>query len=574
MKQTLTVTVFGLLLGLLAGQTATAATPHAAARQELCAEAPRQTFTDISGVHANNVGCVVAFGVGRGTTETTFNPHGPLRRDHLATLLTNFLALATGATFDPPTSNPFDDVAQSIHADNIAIAAQHNLTNGVTATRFAPQRPVTRDQFASLLVNTLTAAGHLLPAATASTFTDLQTNVHATNIARLAQVGIVSGATSQRFDPHLPVTRQQAATLLINAAAELHLAELWQAGPLGQTVNSPGGATNPQATVTVTQLALNGVALAFDTANPAANDPLILTGTATATESTIVTVQARIDAGAWITATATSGAFATAEEPFRVVLQDVPDGTRELTVRAIDADGLSSTPVTITLNVTRPDAAVIITAVTDPVQNRIVITFDQPVSCADTPAARAAWQFTNQSLHQPVAGQASGAPNSINLLPDSPTTCALNYTTAGIRVSDFGTLSYTRPDPDDAVRTDNGQLAQTAAAKVIDGFAPTLASANIDSGTNNKAILLTFSEPMQCRSFGQSDFWIAVSGVANSFTIDAVTCSSSSTTITVLMAEFEFAAGMQVNVAIVTDIFDASGDNKAPAPVTATTVVT
>jgi hypothetical protein len=360
----------------------------------------------------------------------------------------------------------------------------------------------------------------------------------------------------------------------MNAAAELHLADLWHAGPLGQTVNSPGGATSPQATVTVTQLALNGVALALDTANPALNDPLILTGTATAAESTIVTVQARIDAGAWINATATSGAFATAEEPFRVVLQDVPNGIRQLTVRAIDADGLSSTPVIITLNVTRPDAAVIVTAVTDPVQNRIVITFDQPVSCTDTPAARAAWQFTNQSLHQPVAGQASGAPNSINPLPDSPTTCAMNYMTAGIRVSDFGTISYTRPDPNDAVRTDNGQLAQTAAAKVIDGFAPTLASANIDSATNNKAILLTFSEPMLCRSFGQSDFWIAVSGVTNSFTIDAVACTSSSTTITVLMAEFEFTAGMQVNIAIVTDIFDASGDNKAPAPVTATTVVT
>ncbi len=541
---------------------ASAAANHAQARQQLCGDAASHTFTDVTGVHSPNVGCVTAFGVGQGTSATTFNPHGPLRRDHLATLLTNFLALAIGATFDPPTTNPFHDVAQSIHADNIAIAAQHNLTNGITATRFAPQRPVTRDQFASLLVNTLTAAGHLLPAATASTFTDLQTNVHATNIARLAQAGIVSGATPQRFDPHLPVTRQQAATLLINAAAELHMAELWHAGPLGQTVNSPGGATNPQATVTVTQLALNGVTLALGADNPAANDPLILTGTATAAESTIVTVQARIDAGAWITATATSGAFATAEESFRVVLQDVPDGTRQLTVRAIDADGLSSTPVTITLNVTRPDAAVIATAVTDPVQNRIVITFDQPVSCVDTPAARAAWQFTNQSLHQPVAAQATGAPNSINLLPDSPTTCALNYTTAGIRVSDFGTLSYTRPDPDDAVRTDNGQLAQTVGVSVIDLVNPEFLSVSANTAIDSARVVLAFNKPVRCSDIGSMTFLLSIASSSRSADIISVSCSSESELVSLEISGSPIEPEQSLNVSIFTDLFGASGNGQ------------
>jgi len=563
--------LISLLLGSLAVQPLAATTPHGEARTQLCAGAAASGFTDVSGVHASNIACVFAFGVTQGTSDTTFNPHGPLRRDHLATLLTNFLARATGATYEPPTANPFVDVGQSVHADSIAIAAQQNLTNGITATRFAPQRHVTRDQFASLLLNTLTAAGHVLPETHSNTFADLAANVHATNIGRLAAAGIVSGATPQRFDPNTPVTRQQAATLLINAAAELHLAELWAAGPLGQNETAPSQPANPQATVTVTQVALNGITLSPTETNTASNDPLIVTGQATADESTIVNVQARIDDGPWLTATALSGTFDSAEEAFQIVLQDIPDGARQLTLRAIDADGLSSTLVTFNLAVNKPAVAVVVSAVTDPAQDRIIITFDQAVSCVNTPNGRAAWQFANQSLHAPVLGQASGTPDTISPLNDDPTVCALNYTTSGIRVSDFGTLSYTRPDVDDAVRTDSGQLGQTAGLKVVDGFAPSLVSITVDSTENEKAIFATFSEPMQCRSFGQSDFWIAVSGVTNDFTIASVQCSAGLTSITILLSEFEFTPGMQVNFAIVNDIFDASGDNKAPAPVTAST---
>lgn len=563
-----------MLANVLYGATPVSATPHDDVRAALCATAATHAFSDVTGIHSPNVGCVAAFGIAQGTSPTTFQPHGPLRREALATLLTNFLALATGSSYSPPTVNPFVDVQGSVHADNIAIAAAHNLTQGVTATRFAPQRLVTRDQFASLLVNTLTAAGHPLPESSGTTFTDLTGNIHASNITRLAAAGIVAGATAQRFNPKAAVTRQQAATLLLNAAAELHLADRWHAGSLAATTDTPNSTTNPQATVQLSQITLNGVQLGTDETNQANNDPLVLTGTAAATESTIVNVQARIDGGAWQTAIPTQGTFSQAQEPFRLVLQDVPDGIRELTIRAIDADGLSSTLMTFTLAVTKPPSAQLTTAVTDPAQNRILLTFDQSVSCVDTPTARAAWQFNNQSQHVPVVGQAAGAPDSIDPLINSAASCALNYTTSGIRVSDYGTVSYTRPDPDHAVKAGDGQLQTVINSSVIDGFAPTLVSASINAATNNRQILLTFSEPMLCRSFSQSDFWISVSGATNSFEITAVDCSATSADIRLTMAQFEFVAGMQVNVAVVIDVFDASGDNKAPAPVMATTVVT
>lgn len=525
------------------------------ARDTLCDQSPAYTFSDVSGTHAANVDCITAYGISSGTNPTTFDPHTPLRRDHLATLLVNFLQLATGESYDPPTIHPFTDVGRSVHADNIAIAAAHNLTNGITATQFAPQRHVTRDQFASLLVNTLTAAGHHLPTPTAVSFTDIDGNVHAANVARLAAAGIVSGATPQHFDPATTVTRQQSATLLINAAAELHQADKWDAGPLGD--DAP--ATDPEATVVIAGVALNATTLSDTDTNTAAHDPLIVTGTATADASTVANVQVRIDEGAWINATATSGSFSTETEEFRVVLQDVTNGTRELALRAIDADGLASDIRIFTLDVDKPTPATLESAVTDPAENRIMLTFDQTVSCVDTADSRTAWQFTNDSLHEPVAGQASGAPDTISPLPDSPTMCALNYTTAGIRVSDFGTISYTRPDPDHAVRTDQGQLAPTVNTPVVDTVDPEFLSVSVNTAVDASRVVLAFNKPVRCEDITPTTFLLSIDASDRSSDIQEIGCLAESELVTLEISGDEVEVGHTINVTIFTDLFGASG---------------
>ncbi|MEX2533101.1 MAG: S-layer homology domain-containing protein [Nitriliruptoraceae bacterium] len=537
------------------------ATTHAEARDTLCDTAPSGTFSDVSGVHVANINCVVAFGISQGTSQATFNPHAPLRRDHLATLLVNFLTLATGTSYDVPTTNPFRDVAHSVHADNIAIAASLNLTKGVTATKFAPQRNVTRDQFASLLVNTLTAAGHPLPTPTSAPFNDMTANVHAANVARLTATGIVSGTDPKHFNPTTPITRQQAATLLINGAAELHRAEMWDTGPLEADSPSPTkpSPTKPAPTVQITAVELNSAVLSGTDPNTAENDPLIITGTATADESTIVTVQAKIDEGTWINATATSGSFDSATETFRIVLQDITNGTRELTLRAIDADGLSSELATFTLDVSKPAAAVLVSSVTDLAENRIMLTFDQSVNCADTAVARSAWQFVNASLHAPTDGQASGAPDSINPLVDSPTMCALNYTSSGIRVSDYGTVSYTRPDPDHAVRTETGQLAQTVGATVVDLVDPQFLSVTANTQVDASRVVLAFNKPVRCSDITSMTFLLSIASSDRSSDIENVLCSSESELVSLQISGALIQAGETINVSVFTDLFGASG---------------
>jgi hypothetical protein len=119
---------------------------------------------------------------------------------------------------DPDAPLPFVDVdPRSVHADNIACAADLAITDGVSLDppRFAPGRTVTRAQAATFLVRTLETTGAELPEVSRPRFTDVRGSVHADNVERLAAAGIVRGRTETRFAPNEPVTRAQVATMLV-----------------------------------------------------------------------------------------------------------------------------------------------------------------------------------------------------------------------------------------------------------------------------------------------------------------------------------------------------------------------
>lgn len=111
---------------------------------------PPFTDVDADNVHAGAIGAVVDAGIAAGTTTTTFDPAGLLRRDQLATLLANL------AEFDPVPGSVFDDVPEAnVHRERINAVAEAGITRGVTPTTFAPARSVTRAQMASFLSRTL-----------------------------------------------------------------------------------------------------------------------------------------------------------------------------------------------------------------------------------------------------------------------------------------------------------------------------------------------------------------------------------------------------------------------------------
>lgn len=82
-----------------------------------------------------------------GTTATTFAPNNTLTRGQMVTVLWRI-----NGSPEPKAANPFGDVAASSpFVKAIAWAAENGLTNGTTATTFAPSQAISRQQFLTIL---------------------------------------------------------------------------------------------------------------------------------------------------------------------------------------------------------------------------------------------------------------------------------------------------------------------------------------------------------------------------------------------------------------------------------------
>ena len=107
-------------------------------------------FTDVDGVHAENVNAIAEAGISLGCdiTGTVFCPLDPVRRDQMASFLARALS-----DLDPSTGDAFTDDEDNIHEDNINIVAANGITLGCDAagTLYCPDDLVPRDQMASFL---------------------------------------------------------------------------------------------------------------------------------------------------------------------------------------------------------------------------------------------------------------------------------------------------------------------------------------------------------------------------------------------------------------------------------------
>jgi len=137
-------------------------------------------------------------------------------------------AATTACPSDRVPDAGFTDVAATAHEAAIACAAWYDITTGVTATRYAPGRDVTRAQIASFLARLVdhvashsgpAATGRELPEGTRTAFDDVSPrSPHAAAIRRLAAAGIITGGPgslpASRYGPRRTVTRAQMASLL------------------------------------------------------------------------------------------------------------------------------------------------------------------------------------------------------------------------------------------------------------------------------------------------------------------------------------------------------------------------
>ena len=119
---------------------------------------------------------------------------------------------------------PFSDLG-STHADAIGCMYSYTgpdgkpIVQGLGDGTFGTRDPITRQQFASLVVRFLFTADPELEVPTPAHpgFDDVTSATHGPNVELLATFGVIKGTSDTTFDPRGTLTRGQAATILEGA---------------------------------------------------------------------------------------------------------------------------------------------------------------------------------------------------------------------------------------------------------------------------------------------------------------------------------------------------------------------
>jgi uncharacterized lipoprotein YddW (UPF0748 family) len=210
----------GALLGTLgpldAPAPAVAATGSGACASHLV---PATRFTDTLGsVHRAAIDCAVWWGLAQGRTSTQFSPAADVTRGQTAAMVARLLRTTGHAPAVAPPAGFVDTVGHTFQLD-IDLLASLDIIKGVSATHFAPDRPVTRAQMASFLARTFELGyGSPLPSGPMP-FTDVGADdTHRDAIARLVAAEITTGTTSTTFSPSAHVPRAQMASFVTRSA--------------------------------------------------------------------------------------------------------------------------------------------------------------------------------------------------------------------------------------------------------------------------------------------------------------------------------------------------------------------
>lgn len=108
----------------------------------------------------------------------------------------------------------FPDIAGHPNQAAMEALAARGIINGITDTSFAPDKTMTRAQFATIVVR-----GLGLPEKATQVFDDVKAgDWFASYVGSAYAYGIVNGKSADRFDPNGTITRQEAAVMVARAA--------------------------------------------------------------------------------------------------------------------------------------------------------------------------------------------------------------------------------------------------------------------------------------------------------------------------------------------------------------------
>ena len=174
---------------------------------------PEETvkFSDVStsAYYYDAVKWAVENGVTDGVSATLFAPYESCTRAQIVT----FLWRAAGSP-EPKTASSFTDVsASAYYAKAVAWAIENGITNGMTETTFAPNATCTRGQSVTFLHRALkgTASG-------SANFTDVKSDAfYADAINWAVANNVTNGTSNTTFSPNADCTRAEIVTFLYRA---------------------------------------------------------------------------------------------------------------------------------------------------------------------------------------------------------------------------------------------------------------------------------------------------------------------------------------------------------------------
>ena len=199
---------------------------------------PAPVFTDITGHWAaDNILFAASRGLLSGTSDTTFSPDTGMTRGMFVTALGRL----AGINPDSYQTGKFTDVkADAYYAPYVNWAAQTGIVEGITATTFAPDTNINREQMAVIMKNYAAKLGYDLPQTLkAVTFADnTQISSWAKDAVKsMQQAGILVGKNENKFDPKGTATRAEVATVLrrfVEIVIDPQAANGWQQNDSGQ----------------------------------------------------------------------------------------------------------------------------------------------------------------------------------------------------------------------------------------------------------------------------------------------------------------------------------------------------
>ncbi len=181
-------------------------------------------MTDVpaSAWHYDYVKYVLAEGIMKGTSATTFEPNANITRGQFVTILGRLAGVEDSSAQAPATTKFSDVEGDTYYASHVAWAVEKGIVEGTSATTFEPKAQITRQDLATMIGRYATAQSIALPAASDKTFADdADIAKYAKDyVYQLKAAGILEGKGDNLFAPKANATRAEAAKI-INLVAEI-----------------------------------------------------------------------------------------------------------------------------------------------------------------------------------------------------------------------------------------------------------------------------------------------------------------------------------------------------------------